>query len=209
MQIELQQLGKRFNQHWIFRDLSYSFKTGEPVAIIGPNGSGKSTLLQVIAGIAEKSEGKINWMHDEKPVPTEAHYRLLSFTAPYLELIEELTLSEFLEFHQAFKPLLPGYSIPQIIQYVNLEQASNKQVRLFSSGMKQRVKLAQAFFSNVPVVMLDEPTSNLDVDGIALYKKMVNELTSNRLLIVCSNEEQEIDFCKHRLNLMEHKPVFA
>ncbi len=149
------------------------------------------------------------WTSEGKEIPIENHFQYLSYTAPYLELIEELTLTEFLEFHTSFKPLLPGFSIPDIISYISLQQAADKQIRLFSSGMKQRVKLAQAFFSNVPVLMLDEPTSNLDLAGIALYKKMALELGKDRLLIVCSNEEQEIDFCVYRLNVMDFKPALV
>src|SRR6188768_2239798 len=101
MRIELNNLGKRFNQQWIFRHLNYQFHSGQAYAIVGPNGSGKSTLLQVIAGSIEKSEGQLTWI-DDQPIETEDHFKQLSLAAPYLELIEELTLTEFLDFHQSF-----------------------------------------------------------------------------------------------------------
>jgi ABC-type multidrug transport system ATPase subunit len=207
MRIELNNLGKRFNQQWIFRHLNYQFQSGEAYAIVGPNGSGKSTLLQVIAGSIEKSEGLISWMDNQQPIETENHFKQLSVAAPYLELIEELTLTEFLHFHRSFKPLLPGWNTDRVIEYISLEHSAQKQIRLFSSGMKQRVKLAQAVFSDTAIVMLDEPTSNLDLDGIALYRRMVDELCEGRLLIVCSNEEAEIDFCTQRLNVMDYKKI--
>jgi len=209
MRIELQNLGKRFNQQWIFRHLDYEFHSGQSYAIVGPNGSGKSTLLQVVAGSIEKSEGKLNWSNDHQPIEAELHFKQLSLAAPYLELIEELTLTEFLDFHESFKPFLPGWNTQSIIQYIHLEHSANKQIRLFSSGMKQRVKLAQAVFSNTNMVLLDEPTSNLDLDGIALYRKMISELCAGRLLIVCSNDENEIDFCTNRLNVMDYKKIPA
>jgi ABC-type multidrug transport system ATPase subunit len=207
MRIELNNLGKRFNQQWIFRHLNYQFNSGQAYAIVGPNGSGKSTLLQVIAGSTEKSEGQLTWTNKQKPVEAEDHFKQISIAAPYLELIEELTLTEFLDFHQSFKSFLPGWNTGNIIRYISLEHSAHKQIRLFSSGMKQRVKLAQAVFSQSNLVMLDEPSSNLDLDGIALYRKMVEELCSGRLLIICSNEESEIDFCTHRLNVMDFKPI--
>jgi ABC-type multidrug transport system ATPase subunit len=214
MIIELQNLGKRFNRHWIFRKLSYRLETGNAYAIIGPNGSGKSTLLQVIAGAVEKSEGTIHYTDDRlqttdgrnENLPTEEHYQHLSIATPYLELIEELTLSEFLAFHFGFKKILPGFTIQSIIDYIGLKDAAHKQVRYFSSGMKQRVKLAQAVFSNSPIVMLDEPTANLDLKGIALYKQLVTEFCLDRLLIICSNDENEIGFCKFRLDVSEFTP---
>lgn len=133
----------------------------------------------------------------------EDYYSHISIAAPYLELVEELTLTEFLAFHFKFKPILPGFSIASIIDYIGLGDAAEKQIRYYSSGMKQRVKLAQAIFSYTAVVLLDEPTTNLDVKGIALYLDLVNQFCKDRLLIVCSNDENEISFCKERLNVGE------
>jgi ABC-type multidrug transport system ATPase subunit len=205
MQIELQNLGKRFNRQWIFRKLNYNFSVGNAYAIVGPNGSGKSTLLQVIAGAVEKSEGEIHWKLGDTPIATETHYKQLSIAAPYLELIEELTLTEFLVFHQSFKPFINGQTAKSIISYIGLEDAASKQIRNFSSGMKQRVKLAQAIFTKTAIVMLDEPTSNLDLDGIALYNRLISEYCSQRILIICSNEEAEIQMCQMRLAVNDYK----
>lgn len=206
MQIELQNLGKRFNRQWIFRKISYTFTIGNSYAIVGPNGSGKSTLLQVIAGAVEKSEGAVGWVgNDGTQLPGEMHFQQVSIATPYLELIEELTLREFLLFHQSFKPFIAGHSVKSVIEYIGLQHAATKQIRYFSSGMKQRVKLAQAIFTNNPVVMLDEPTTNLDVDGINLYHQLIGEFCQDRLLIICSNDETEISHCQHRLNLNDYK----
>ena len=205
MQIELQNLGKRFNRQWIFRKISYTFTTGNNYAIVGPNGSGKSTLMQVIAGAVEKSEGSINWQNQEGPIENESQFRQLSIAAPYLELIEELTLHEFFSFHESFKPFMEGQSVNSIIEYIGLQHAAQKQIRYFSSGMKQRVKLAQTIFANNPVVMLDEPTSNLDLDGINLYSRLISEYCASRLVLICSNDEAEITCCNQRLNLNDYK----
>ena len=198
MKISLTNAGKRFNRDWIFRNLSFEFTEGNAYAITGPNGSGKSTLLQVIGGSMVVSEGKVNY-----EVPEDQFFRHMSITAPYLELIEEMTAQEFLSFHAQFKPLI--ISIQTILEKVGLEKAAHKQVRYFSSGMKQRLKLAQAIFSKVPCVLLDEPCTNLDAEGIALYQKLVAEYGGERLLIVSSNDEQEYGFCKNRLNILDYK----
>lgn len=205
MQIELQNLGKRFNRQWIFRKVSFVFKPGNACAIVGPNGSGKSTLLQVIAGAIEKSEGDIFFRNGDTELLPEHHFQQLSIAAPYLELIEELTLTEFLHFHRSFKPFISGITVPFIIDYLGLKQSAAKQIRHFSSGMKQRVKLAQAVFSDVAVVMLDEPTANLDLDGIALYQRMVRDYCASRLLLIGSNDEEEIKMCCQRLNVSDYK----
>lgn len=204
MRITLIDAGKRFNRDWIFRHLHYQFHTGRSYAITGPNGSGKSTLLQAIAGAMTISEGSAKY-EESREIPGELVFRQISLAAPYLELIEEMTLIEFLTFHQAFKPFLPGFDVKTIIARLCLEMATHKQIRYYSSGMKQRVKLAQAIFSDTPAVLLDEPCTNLDTDGIDLYRQLVKEHCSDRLLIVSSNDAQEYDFCGEILNIMDYK----
>lgn len=204
MKITLIDAGKRFNRDWIFRHLNFEFNTGYRYAITGPNGSGKSTLLQSIAGAIAISEGAIRY---EKGglIPPDQAYRYLSLAAPYLQPIEEMTVTEFLDFHAIFKPFLPGLAISDIIRVVGLESAAHKQIRFYSSGMKQRVRLAQALFSNTPVILLDEPCTNLDTDGIGLYRRLIREYAAGRLLVISSNDTQEYDFCEKIINIMEHK----
>ena len=204
MTITLNDAGKRFNRDWIFRHLNYEFNTGHSYAITGPNGSGKSTLLQSVAGAIGISEGRIDYT-TTGPIPPENAYRHLSLAAPYLQVIEEMTVTEFLHFHAAFKPLLPGYPAKEIIRRVGLETAAHKQIRYYSSGMKQRVRLAQALFSDTSIVLLDEPCTNLDTDGITLYRQLIHENTRDRLVIVSSNDVQEYDFCEERINIMGYK----
>jgi len=136
---------------------------------------------------------------------TENTYQYISIAAPYLEVIEEMTVTEFLHFHQAFKPLLPALSIEEIIEATGLGNAAHKQIRYYSSGMKQRVKLAQAIFSDVPVILLDEPCTNLDSTGIALYQQLINTYCKQRLVIVSSNDEAEYGFCEAKINMIEYK----
>ncbi|RYY99256.1 MAG: ABC transporter ATP-binding protein [Chitinophagaceae bacterium] len=207
MRIELSGTGRRFNQDWIFRRANLSFTTGEAYALTGPNGSGKSTLLQVIGGLMQPSEGKVAYHADGKPVAAEDVFRHIALAAPYLEVIEEFTVTEFLEFHRRFKPLRAGISVPEIIDRIGLGAAAHKQVRHYSSGMKQRVKLAQAFFSDTPVLLLDEPTSNLDNVGVQLYKDLIAEEAQGRLVIVCSNDPVEYEFCNTVLSVMDYKPA--
>ena len=132
-------------------------------------------------------------------------YQRLSIAAPYLELIEEMTINEFLHFHAQFKPFLTSISIDNIIAKVGLEKAKDKQIRYYSSGMKQRAKLAQAIFSDVELVLLDEPCTNLDGEGIALYQQLIRDYCMNRLVIVSSNDEAEYGFCQSRLNILDYK----
>ncbi len=205
MQITLNNTGKRFNREWIFRHCSYTFTSGKNYAITGPNGSGKSTLLQVIAGATLHNEGTVEYRNGDKLTGSEKHYSNISIAAPYLELIEEMTAKEMLDFHSKFKPLIQSLSIEDMLKIVGLEKAVNKQLRYFSSGMKQRLKLAQAFFSNTPVLLLDEPTTNLDADGVALYLNLISNYTKDKLIIVSSNVKEEYGFCEEVIKIENYK----
>jgi len=205
MTISLSDAGKRYNRDWIFRHLTYQFEAGKSYAITGPNGSGKSTLLQVISGNTMVNEGTIKWQLNEKRIEDEKVYKEVSISAPYLELIEEMTLSEFLQFHRSFKPFLPGVSMTDIIEVIGLEKALNKQIRYYSSGMKQRVKLAQCIFSDTSLVLLDEPCTNLDAVGIELYHRLITTYCKNRMVVVSSNDEVEFSFCQAVINISDYK----
>lgn len=205
MTISLSDAGKRFNRDWIFRHFNYIFEAGQSYAITGPNGSGKSTLLQALSGNMMINEGKIGYRVSNKEYKEEDVYREVSICAPYLEVIEEMTLQEFLNFHKAFKPFLPGITTESIIAAVGLEKAVNKQIRFYSSGMKQRVKLSQCIFSDTTIVLLDEPCTNLDAAGIELYHSLIDNYCKNRLVVVSSNDEVEYRFCKNRINISDYK----
>jgi ABC-type multidrug transport system ATPase subunit len=198
MTIELKNIGKKFNKDWLFQHLNYTFNIGESHAITGFNGSGKSTLLQIIAGFIIPSEGEIVNKEEEN---TDNAFKNISIAAPYLELIEEMTATEFLHFHLQFKTYINNISIQEILNIVQLTNAANKQIRYFSSGMKQRLKLAQAFFSDTNVLLLDEPCSNLDKQGISLYQLLIKNYTTNRLVIICSNDDAEYSFCNKKISL--------
>ena len=205
MKINLVNAGKRFNREWIFRNADLEFNSSNSYAITGPNGSGKSTVLQCIGGMLQLSEGSIQFKTNNNLWSNEEVYKRLSFCAPYLDVIEEMTLIEFLQFHNQFKPFIKNFPIPDIIEEIGLKEATGKQIRYYSSGMKQRVKLAQAIFSDVSVLLLDEPCSNLDLKGIELYHSLIEKYCKDRLVIVCSNDEVEYSFTKQRINVLDYK----
>jgi len=151
------------------------------------------------------NEGDGEWSVDNKKLELEKVYNYISICAPYLEVVEEMTLIEFLDFHAGFKPFLSSITSEKIISILGLENAVNKQIRNYSSGMKQRVKLAQSIFSDVPVVLLDEPCTNLDSTGIQLYHSLINDYCKDRMVVVSSNDEVEYSFCKEKISLTTYK----
>ena len=201
MQISLAQACKRFNKEWIFKNLNFQFEAGKHYALVGNNGSGKSTLLQIIAGYSGLTKGSIDW----NPFDANTIYEQISFAAPYLELVEEFTATEQFEFQAQFKPIQKDLSTEKILELIGLKNAAHKQIRYYSSGMKQRLKLALAIFSDCPILLLDEPCSNLDKEGYALYDTLIKDYAMHKLIIVGSNDPAEYHFCKAQVNLMDYK----
>ncbi|RLJ73494.1 ABC transporter ATP-binding protein [Pedobacter alluvionis] len=204
MNITLQNVGRRFNKEWIFRNLSTEFSSGNSYAILGPNGSGKSTLLSVLTGSLSPSEGEVSFS-DTKDIPVENIYKYISLAAPYLELVETFTLKEIIDFHFKFKNFAAGVDAKNLIGILGLEKAANKEIKYFSSGMKQRTKLALACCADTPILFLDEPTSNLDVQGINWYRELIENFGKERLTIIGSNQIQEYEFCSVQLQMSDYK----
>lgn len=204
MNITLQNVGRRFNKEWIFRNLSTEFSSGNSYAVLGPNGSGKSTLLSVLTGSLSPSEGEVSFS-DTKEIPVENIYKYISLAAPYLELVETFTLKEIIDFHFKFKNFASGLDAKKLVSILGLEKAANKQIKYFSSGMKQRTKLALACCADTPILFLDEPTSNLDVQGISWYRELIENFGKERLTIIGSNQIQEYEFCSVQLQISDYK----
>ena len=205
-QISLQNVGKRFNHEWIFRGINHTFEQDKHTVILGANGSGKSTLLQVILGSTIASEGDLTCTVNDIQKSIDESLGSFSMATPYIELIEEYTLTELLEFHKKMMPFREGLTIDSIIDKLYLTETRDKELKYYSSGMKQRVKLGLAILSDTPFVLLDEPTSNLDALAIEWYKNLVDENKSGRIIIVCSNDQKdEFSFCTEKLNVMDYK----
>jgi ABC-type multidrug transport system ATPase subunit len=204
MQIEIQGVGKQYYYNWIFKNLSFTFQKGETYALLGANGSGKSTLMKILAGLSMPTSGKYLFLVDNKEVDPNLVYKHISFTAPYLELIEEFTFRELLGFHAKLKPFILNFGITDVAEISGLEKHLDKAISSFSSGMKQRVKLSLAFLSQSDFVLLDEPSTALDEEATLWYRNLVDNYLNERGLIVSSNRHSaEYEFCTHWLGLPE------
>ncbi len=203
MQIELIHIEKKYNDELLFSNVNHTFSAPCKAALLGINGSGKSTLLQIISGYLSPSKGEVRFSMHEKELSKDNIFSYISVCAPYLELIEEMTLKEFLTYHFSFKE--KQMDIDDIIAYIGLERSKDKLIEKYSSGMKQRVKLAQAFLSNTPVLLLDEPCTNMDEAGITLYEKMMNDFTSGRIVIIASNDANETKHCTEKYYIKNFK----
>ncbi len=205
MDIVLKDVGKRYRLEWIFRQLDYRFNSGGRYAILGPNGSGKSTLMKILSGHLSPSKGQIDFQTATQKFDRDDLYRQVSYAAPYIELIEEFQLLEAIRFHQGFKPLLDGLDAEAVVTLLGFQKSRHKEIRFFSSGMKQRLKLALAICSDTALLLLDEPTTNLDTQGMDWYRQLVAQYGGDRTIIVASNIEGDYTFCEEQLDIMDWK----
>ncbi len=192
-----------FGNQKVLRNINYTFEAGGSYAILGGNGSGKSTLLRIVQGSLTPSSGQISYF-DEKgqKISREEMCFKISLSGPYSELIEELTAHEFLAFYAKFRPWLAGLDARQVLEICMLQEASAKLIRNFSSGMKQRLRLGLSLLVASEIILLDEPTSNLDPQGIAWYNQLVEKYRNGRTILVGSNhQESEMGFCQQRVEL--------
>lgn len=208
MSLSLTNIAKKFKKDWVFRNVNFQFETPGTYVIKGSNGSGKSTLLKLISSYLSPSEGEQKLTLHSKEISIDEWPKHIAYAAPYFELIEEMFLEEFVEFYIKFKPLRANISKDDLIQIAYLEESKHKQIKNFSSGMKQRLKLALAWLSDVSIILLDEPSSNLDKKGVEWYKNLAKEYSKDKLVIVCSNNiKDEYFFCEHSLNIEDFTKI--
>jgi ABC-type multidrug transport system ATPase subunit len=203
--VQVKNASKRFHNEWIFKNLDLELSSGDTLAITGGNGSGKSTLLKCLSGAIPLTSGTIQYQAGSTQISEEHWFRSLALATPYLELPEEFTLSEVINFHFQFKNPLQNRTNTEILEVLGLEKHKSKAISQFSSGMKQRVKLALAIFSEVPLLLLDEPTTNLDTQGLSWYLKLIQQYSPGRILVICSNDPREYDFCEKKITLEDFK----
>jgi ABC-type multidrug transport system ATPase subunit len=195
LQLELKDIGKKFQQNWLFRHVDLSLNSGESLSITGRNGAGKSTLIQIVYGLVQQSEGEI---HIDGKAEFKSH-EIFSYTSPSMALPSEFTLSEIFDLYVKIGKI--NIELEAFLEFSEFSaQQANKMVKLFSSGMLQRLKTALCLSANASIVLLDEPLTNMDVQGEKWYKNCVlNHRDSS--LIIAGNNPTEYEFTKFNINL--------
>ena len=187
-------------------NFNQQFEIGNNYTIIGPNGSGKSTLLQVISSYLPCNEGDIKYFDSHNnTIEIENIYKSISITSPFLELIEDFTLTELVSFHAKLKPFVNNLNINKFIDLIEFNDHSEKQIKYFSSGMRQKLKLGLCIFANDPILFLDEPTTNLDIKTKEWFIENINSVKQNKLIILASNDPFEYSFSKNIIDIQQFK----
>lgn len=203
--LKVKDLKKSFNRRLVFQNLSFEVNSGERFIITGKNGSGKSTLIKILAGILVESSGELNYFINDKKIDREKIYTIVGLVSPYLVLYDEFTAFENLYLFAKIRNLnIKGEEINEILQRVNLYDRRNDPLRTYSSGMKQRVKYASAILHNPMVLLLDEPTSNLDSDGKQFVEELIRNFNTDGIVIIATNEPQDLKYGQRIINLDDY-----
>jgi ABC-type multidrug transport system ATPase subunit len=205
MKLHLNNIGKRYNYHWIFKNINAVLQSPAIVAIKGANGSGKTTLMSILAGYQAPSEGEIEWIDClQNKVDADKIFQQITWCSPITELPEEFTLTEIIQFQSKFKPWLNNITASTIIEIALLQPQAHLPISSLSTGMKQRLKVTLAILADVKIVLLDEPTSNLDEHGINWYKNLIEQYSSNRIIIIASNMQHDFINTTCELNMIDY-----
>lgn len=191
MRIRAENLSKRFKVDWIIKNFDYSFESGMVYGLSGPNGSGKTTLLHILAGLVPPSRGRVVYETEDALIADEQWYRHLSYAAPYAEVYEYMNLRELFVHHTGFRPLYGGMAFGEFVATCYLQGHEDKQIRAYSSGMKQRLKLALGILTHSELLFLDEPQTNLDERAREWYFELLAQYRNDRCVIIASNEPSD------------------
>jgi len=191
-------IAKRFIKEVLFKDFNYIFKGTNKYVLLGSNSSGKSTLLKIIGGATSPTKGAVTY---SESTGTE---NIFSFCSPEMHLLDDFTVAELFELHYQFKN--PKISISEQLKNASLVGFKNKRFSELSSGLKNKIKLCLALFTDTPALLLDEPCTNFDEVNSKWYNKTIEEFCKHQLIIVASNQPIEYQFCTEQINLHNYKP---
>jgi heme exporter protein A len=204
--VELNNLGKYFGRRLVFSGIDYTFTSGNIYGISGPNGSGKSTLVKIIAGLISPTSGKVNHSFLNKIIEPEKLHDFIGFVSPYLFLYDEFTAEENLIYFSSIRGLkYDSNRADFLLNEMSLFNRRKDIMRGYSSGMKQRMKFIFALLHQPRLLILDEPTSNLDNEGKEKVYSLLHNESQNNLIVIASNEDSDLRLCSSVIELEKYK----
>ncbi|UCH64774.1 MAG: ABC transporter ATP-binding protein [Ignavibacterium sp.] len=201
-------LNMTFGRRLIFNGINFSFDEKGIYGISGPNGSGKSTLVKIMAGLLTPSKGKIIHKSSDKEIIPEKLHNYIGFVSPYLVLYEEFSAWENLIYYEKIRGILLDRDlVKELLKRFLLYNRRDDLIKTYSSGMKQRMKFVFALIHKPQLLILDEPTSNLDEEGKASAYDLIKAKAEKSIVVIASNEQTDLDLCSETLDLKNYKAV--
>jgi len=204
--IQTLSLTKSFGRRLIFKEINFVWEKNGIFGISGPNGSGKSTFVKIIAGLLSPTKGKVIHKNSDKEIIPEKLHDHIGFVSPYLVLYEEFSAWENLEIFAHIRGIeLDKERVKKLLEEFLIYNRRDDLVKTYSSGMKQRLKFVFALMHLPEVLIFDEPTSNLDEEGKKVVYDIIRNAGKERIVIIASNEKNDLEFCDDILYLEKYK----
>ncbi len=204
--LQIENLVKYFGRRLVFNGISASFKSKNIYGVAGPNGSGKSTFVKIIANLISPTRGKVTHKCKDKILVNEELHNYIGFVSPYLFLYDEFSAEENLIYFSKIRGIKFNKDYSDfLLSQLNLFDRKNDLVRGYSSGMKQRLKFIFALLHKPKLIILDEPTSNLDNFGKEKVYEIISKEGEENLIVIASNESDDLKLCSQILNLEDFK----
>lgn len=193
---------KKFNERSVLKNIHFEISSGQSLAITGHNGSGKTTLVRIISGLISPSEGSVQYYQNSNPIEPENIHFFIGLVGPYLQLYHNLTALENLTFFSKIRGLGSNRSkILELMALMGLKGRELDHIKNYSSGMLQRLKYAFALLHEPEILLVDEPTSNLDVAGSAIVYDILKQQMESKILIVATNNPEESRLGQKRIHV--------
>ncbi len=195
MHLQVEKIYKKYNRRYILKNISFTAKQGQGIAITGPNGSGKTTLIKILTQIVRPDKGVLKYYRGKEQLAPENINRHIGLIGPYLQLYQELTAYENLRFISELRKVSHAdRRIRELAGSVGLEKHMHRPVHTYSSGMKQRLKYLFALMGDPDFLFVDEPTSNLDKEGISWVYQLLDDWKKDKVLVFATNDEQDLNY---------------
>lgn len=202
MKLFAENLTKNFDEKSIFKNLTFEAESGSCLAVLGPNGSGKTTLMRILSHLILPTSGTITYSQNNSTIHPEHLFRHIGFLGPYLELYQDLSAMENLQFFSKIRGLKNFEPrIFDLMERFGLKGREDDLVKTYSSGMKQRLKYVFALLHEPQILFVDEPRSNLDEEGIRLVYEILQQYKQNHLLIMATNDSDDLKLADVRVQV--------
>jgi heme exporter protein A len=202
--IKVDRITKHFQWRVVLDDVSFSLQAPGSLVITGPNGSGKTTLVRILAGLLSPTSGEINYIVNQQQRSPEASRDFIGLVGPYLQFYRDLSAWENMYFiARAKSGKADEQRIKALLAMVGLKKREHDLLKTYSSGMLQRMKYAAALYHSPEILILDEPTANLDDAGKKIVHEIIDQQKQQGIVIIATNEPEELSLGEQHLDVAQ------
>lgn len=193
--VEINEITKLYNNGRGVKDISLTIEKGDIVGLLGPNGSGKTTIMKIITGLCRENDGNIKLFGMDKEEHFEECMKKIGVLIEAPAIYDNLSAYKNLKLMSGFYENVNDARIEKVLQMVRLDKYKNDKAGRFSLGMKQRLGLALALLSEPELIVLDEPTNGLDIEGMLEVREIITQLAAEKgiTFLVSSHLANEIE----------------